>query len=466
MKNGLLHSIVKIESLAAILFVLTIVLVVVFQTFTREFTIDAQTANWMTEASDDRQHGGTSFTEDLSSENEFSFSYRTEDTNLTSFAVFLLSPATEDSVLDLDWFTEVTMKARAKGEGKQQFLLYLRDRPDHLTDNEDSTTCKYNEAFVQLTEQSSSISLPRDSFVVPRWWVAEKAVVPEDVSATFSHVEWIEIAVCNPSQANSGVVVIEEICFRGPLITPAIFYRILFGTWGLLAIPLCFQVFLRMKKTRAIRRIRQNQAAQQKSPSKTDLSISSSDKRNSDTIELQRTDELTGVLTNFGMQDAINEALQAVRNGEAKASIILVDIDDMELINRAHGMATGDALIIQVSEILKEGTARGLTIGRWKDDKFVVICLGQDRVEAKDVACLLRKRIDEETTATCSFGVHQLNPINTFEEAYDRASKCIQEAKFNGKNKVVLFNLRTSIAPFPNSAAAHSKRTQPTNLTR
>ena len=35
-----------------------------------------------------------------------------------------------------------------------------------------------------------------------------------------------------------------------------------------------------------------------------------------------------------------------------------------------------------------------------------------------------------------------MNPINHFEEVFERVSKCVCEAKFNGKNKVVLFSLR------------------------
>ena len=131
MKTGLFHSIVKIESLAAILLVVTIVLVIAYQTLTKELTVDAQNSNWTTLCSDDRRHGGVSFTEDLSSSDTLSFSYTTQDTDQHSFAVFLLTPPKleedqADLALDLDWFTEITIRARAEGTEKQQFSLLWR----------------------------------------------------------------------------------------------------------------------------------------------------------------------------------------------------------------------------------------------------------------------------------------------------------------------------------------------------
>lgn len=459
MKTGLFHSIVKIESLAAILLVITIVLVIAYQTLTRELTVDAQNSNWTTLCSDDRRHGGVSFTEDLSSSDTLSFSYTTQDTDQHSYAVFLVTPPKPeedqaDLALDLDWFTEITIRARAEGTEKQQFLFYLRDRPEHLVSDEDPSTSKYNEAFVELTEKTQTISLPRDSFVVPKWWVADKSVLPQDASPSFSNFEWIEVAVCRPNQANSGVVVIEEINFRGPLIAPVNFYKLLLGIWSLLAIPLCVKLYSSRKKARALRQIRLNQVAQRESGSKADLHGKTVQVKNSDTDEVQRNDELTGLPTSFGMQDTIDEALHAVRNGDAQANIILIDIDDMEMLNRASGISAGDAMIREVAEVIQKNLPEGNNVCRWSDDKFLIVCHGQDRDESRKLACALRKCIDEGTKATCSFGVHQLNPINSFEEAYERASKCVQEAKFNGKNKVVLFNLRSTTAPITSNVAA------------
>ncbi len=447
MNSGLFHSIAKIESLAAILLAITILLGLSYQTLQRELVIGAQTSDWNTSCSDDRRRGGASFTEDLSTPDAMSFSYATQDDGRHSFAIFLISPPNEET-LDLDWFTDVTITASAEGKEKQQFLLYLRDRPQHFIADGDGSSSKYNEAYFELTSQAQTISLPRDCFVVPRWWITEKSVLPEDASPSFSNLEWIEISVCHPNETNSGVVVIDEIRFRGPLITPVNFYKFLFGIWSLLSLPLCVKLYTDVKKARAIRRVRLNQVAKQDSESKTDvMAIAGRGKSAADTQELERYDELSGLLSSFGIQDAIDEALTEVRNGQTQANIILVDIDDMEMLNRTKGMPEGDAMIRQIGGIIEENLPDGHKVCRWNDDKFVILCLGEARDESRILACDLKKLIAEKTSATCSFGVHQLNPINSFEEAYERAAKCVQEAKFNGKNKVVLFNLRTAANP-------------------
>lgn len=446
MKNSLFHSIAKVESLAVILLVVTVTLVVAYQTLSRELVINGKTANWETVCSDDRSHGGTSFTEDLSNSQAMSFSYTTQEDDGHSFAAFIISPP-EGEIIDLDWFSEITVRARASGEGDQQFLFYVRDSPEHFVATGDGSSSKYNEAFIELTEQSNTISLPRDCFVVPRWWIAEKSVLPKDASPSFSNFKWIEIAVCRPNRANQGVVIIEEIIVRGPLMSPTNFYKLLFGIWSLLVLPLCIRFFSSTRKARAIRRIRLNQVAQQESASRVNIPTVTAKPKSCDTDEVNSFDELSELPTSFGLQDAIDEALHTVRSGIAKANIILIDIDDLERVNRTNGTSAGDAIIGQIAKIIEKTLPQGHKACRWCDDKFLILCQGQDRDESRILACSLRKCIDDETAVTCSFGVHQLNPINSFEEAYERAAKCVQEAKFQGKNKVVLFNLRSTSAP-------------------
>lgn len=448
MKTGLFHSIARIESLAAILLLMTIGLAIAYQSLTQELVVNAQTENWTTSCGDDRSNGGKSFIEDLSDSEAFRFSYTTEKNDRTSYAVFLISPPGEDGGFDLDWFSEIKIRARAEGTPRQQFLIHLRDRPDHFSgDDNDSRSYKYNEALMELSQQPQTITLLRDNFMVPRWWVAEKSVLPKDASVSFSNIQWIEIAVCRANHENSGVVVIDEISFHGPMISTENFYSLLAGIWSLMAIPLCFRIYSSLKKARTIRRIRRDQMAQQESGSKADFAPPAALAKTSDTGEILRNDELSGLLTSFGIQDDIDSALQAVRSGNDQANIILIDIDDLEMLNRTSGRAAGDEVIRQVASVIKENLSEGQTACRWSDDKFLIVCKGRGRDDSRKFACHLRKQIEEETPTTCSFGVHRLNPINTFEEAYQRATKCVQEAKFNGKNKVVLFNLRSTSAP-------------------
>ena len=438
MKTSKFKHVLKVESLAAILFSATVLFVIAFQCLQREYNIDAHSTGWKSHVADDRIDGGSSFIENLSNDSQLKFAFETQDTNGKAYALYLLMPEDVKSTTDLSWFTDITIKAHVENSQPQQFLVILRDKVDRLYLEDDTSSMKYNESFLELTDKTQTIKIPKDSFQVPRWWVVEKAVQPEDTAPTFNNFTWIEFAILDPQKASSGTVVIDSITFTGPFIPPVDFYRGLFGVWFLLALPLCTRFYTNSKKTRSIRRSRRNHESEGKTPKVR------SEKGSviSDTIEIDSHDSLTGLPNRFGVRDDIDKAIQAVRNGDEKANVILFDVDDLQLLNKTRGEPEGDRLLQQIAAIASAALPPKHTLARWGGDQFLILCLGQSRESSKDLACELRKQIERETSSTCSFGVHQINPINHFEEVFERASKCVDEAKFKGKNKVVLFNLR------------------------
>ena len=449
MKIQNFRSVLKVESLAAILFLVTIVFVIAFHCFQREYEVNAQSADWQSHAVDDRSVGGDSFVEDLSDKSRLKFAFETHDTQKDAYALFLMMPENLEATKDISWFQNITIKAHVEGPESEQFLFILRDKVKKLYSPDDSSSMKYNQTLIELTNKSQTITIPRASFHVPRWWVIEKAAKMSDTAPTFNHFTWIELAVCNPRKASSGTVVVDSISFAGPIVAPVDFYRGLFGIWFLLAVPLCTRFYLNSQKTRSIRRSRRLQEAQiesrsEKGQSKNVLPID-------DTVEIEDHDLLTELPNRFGIRDEIEEAIQAVRKGEDQANVILLDVDDMKTFNVSQGEDAGDKLLQQIATIARAALPPGHSLARWEDDKFLILCLGQSRADSKELACEIRRQIENQTSSTCSFGVHQMNPINNFEEVFERASKCVEEAKFHGKNKVVLFNFRVpKLAPLTN----------------
>ena len=442
MKTSKIKSVLKVESLAAILFLITVIIVIAFNCFERELNISAQSPDWSSHVTDDRTIGGSSFTEDLSNDSQLKFAFQTQETDKNAFALFLLMPENVESATDLSWFQNITIKAHVEGAAPQQFLLVLRDRVDHLFSEDDSSSMKYNESFLELTNTSQTITIPKESFQVSRWWVVKRAAESKDSTPSFTNFAWIELGVCNPYEANSGTVVIDNITFTGPIIPPVDFYRGLFGIWFLLAVPLCMRFYQNLRKKRSLRRSRRNQELEMEG--KLGNSQSKTKTIDSDTAEIESRDILTGLQNRFGIRDEIDEATQAVRGGEERANVILFDVDDLKLLNKSQGEAQGDKLLQQIAKIAKAALPPKHSLARWGEDKFLILCLGQSRESSKDLACEIRRQIENQTSSTCSFGVQQMNPINHFEEVFERVSKCVQEAKFKGKNKVVLFNLRAS----------------------
>lgn len=422
------------------LLIASILSVVVYHTVMWDFHVAAGNDGWRSTTVDDRDIGGTSVTEDLSDFLTMKFSYRTFDSDSKSYALFLLMPPKAARPIDLSWFDHVTLKARLKEGSSQKFLLMLRDRVDHLFAPEDYSTRKSNEAYFELTTQPQTITIDRESFVVPRWWIEANAVIPSDSVTSFSKFEWLEIAVGDPQVASEGTVIIDEICFSGPLVPPVRFYQGLFVAWLLFASLLCLRCFKKFKKKRALRLFRLSQVARMQSGP---TSESPQTLLLGDTCEIEKYDPLTNLLSNVGLRRSLDEALLAVRKGDYPVSIILFDVDDMTLFNATAGRSGGDELLQSIAAIAKQEVSQQCILGRLRDDQFLIVCQNSDRDDAKTLACRLKNSIEQETKGTCSFGIHQLNPINTFEESIERAAKCVREAKFNGKNKVVLFSLRS-----------------------
>jgi len=127
-------------------------------------------------------------------------------------------------------------------------------------------------------------------------------------------------------------------------------------------------------------------------------------------------------------------------------SIILCDIDDFKKINDRFGHETGDFVLQQIANILKEITRPQDLTSRWGGEEFLIFLPDMSSGNAGDTAERLRERIDGhifsfdeiEIKVTMSFGVsdHFYGDTGSA-ECIREADKNLYEAKRQGKNRVV-----------------------------
>lgn len=91
-------------------------------------------------------------------------------------------------------------------------------------------------------------------------------------------------------------------------------------------------------------------------------------------FRLSTRDRLTNLPNEQLLRDRIEQALASVeRNGQSRF-LCLIDVKQMRLINESQGLATGDALLIEIARRLTRVFRKEDTIARLSGDAFALIC--------------------------------------------------------------------------------------------
>ncbi len=163
-------------------------------------------------------------------------------------------------------------------------------------------------------------------------------------------------------------------------------------------------------------------------------------------IELQRElfhDYLTGLLNRKAFDGALLKAIQGVKKGDGKRSVIMIDIDNFKKINDSFGHETGDKSLKFLADILRSSLRRGDLVFRWGGEEFMVL-VNADGERAEKIAEFLREQIESATlqdvkipSFTCSFGVVEIDDTSTILNTLSRVDKALYRAKGSGRNRVM-----------------------------
>jgi len=124
-------------------------------------------------------------------------------------------------------------------------------------------------------------------------------------------------------------------------------------------------------------------------------------------------------------------------------SLIMFDIDHFKSINDTYGHDVGDAVLREISQLVRDNIREIDTLARWGGEEFMVLSKS-DMKRAKRVAERLRKAVAEFSftgvprQVTSSFGVALHQSGETGEELVKRADDALYQAKESGRNKVVV----------------------------
>jgi diguanylate cyclase (GGDEF)-like protein len=156
--------------------------------------------------------------------------------------------------------------------------------------------------------------------------------------------------------------------------------------------------------------------------------------------ELERqatTDPLTGVANRRGFEAAFTRVLSRAKREDDGGVVIFVDLDGFKGINDTHGHDAGDAVLREVTRILRAGARDFDVVARLGGDEFVVVLVGAEVAIGRRRAEELYHRINGTTVAwqehkiliRASFGIETFDGDSDRDVVLSHADAAMYRAK-------------------------------------
>jgi two-component system cell cycle response regulator len=117
-------------------------------------------------------------------------------------------------------------------------------------------------------------------------------------------------------------------------------------------------------------------------------------------------------------------------------SVLFSDIDNFKKLNDTKGHHTGDLVLKQVAQIVREESEPDGICGRYGGEEIVVM-IRNSEMDPAELAERIRARVEAETIVTVSTGFSGFRKHLTVDELIKQADEAMYKAKTTGKNKVV-----------------------------
>ena len=163
--------------------------------------------------------------------------------------------------------------------------------------------------------------------------------------------------------------------------------------------------------------------------------------------QLSLHDQLTGLPNRRRFTIVFEHEVERIRRERGRAFLLVADLDNFKTINDRDGHPAGDAVLRQVSAVLRDGLRAADAVARWGGEEFLLLLVDTDPATAISVTERLRTDIEmavihhdgQKLRVTASFGIAEVDASqpDPLSHAYSQADRAMYAAKQAGRNQVV-----------------------------
>jgi len=148
-------------------------------------------------------------------------------------------------------------------------------------------------------------------------------------------------------------------------------------------------------------------------------------------------DTLTGLLNRRALQDVAKTMFQRLQRNQSGFVMLFADLDKFKAVNDVLGHATGDRVLKQFADILRDSIRSTDVAARFGGDEFVVLLENTSLAEAEVVAVRIQKQVaqwadDNNIDFSASFG---LGEAPTHGESFSSLLEQVDQALYHSKSR-------------------------------
>jgi diguanylate cyclase (GGDEF)-like protein len=164
-------------------------------------------------------------------------------------------------------------------------------------------------------------------------------------------------------------------------------------------------------------------------------------------------DSLTGLFNRRHCENALESEFGRTIRYNTALSCLMIDIDHFKKVNDEYGHRTGDMVLRETAQIIKNNAREVDTVARWGGEEFVVLLPQTEKKNGEFFASRLVKVISEHQFPgipgkhiTVSIGIASVpdTSIDTGEKLVNASDYALYEAKRKGRNRVAIYRQEPS----------------------